>query len=125
MRIAGKCVAVECRAATLYYLGMSIRRFEAYPENAQGPFYVEKDMCIICGAPESVAPDLIGFHEDPSGTDAESHCYFKKQPQTPEEIDRAVKAVRANCCGCYWYAGSDPEVKKKLRNAGCGSAIEE
>ena len=113
------------RPTSLYHLGMSTRRFEAYSENAPGPFYVQKDMCIVCRAPESVAPDLIGFHRDPSGTDAESHCYFKKQPQTPEEIDRAVKAVWANCCGCYWYAGSDPKVKKKLKEAGCESTIEE
>jgi len=51
--------------------------------------------------------DLIGFYEDPAGTGARSHCCFKKQPETLEEIDRAVKAVWANCCGCYRYAGSD------------------
>ena len=104
---------------------MPDRRFEAYPENAAGPFYVQHDLCIMCRAPESVASDLIGFYEDPSGSNIRSHCYFKKQPKTPEEIDRAVKAVWANCCGCYRYAGSDAEVKEKLREAGCEGAIEE
>jgi hypothetical protein len=32
-------------------------------DNAPGPFYVQCDECIICGAPESVAPDLIGFYK--------------------------------------------------------------
>lgn len=104
---------------------MTARRFKAYPENAPGPFYVQQDYCITCRTPESVAPDLIGFHEGPPATGAHSHCYFKKQPQTPEEIARAVQAVWANCCGSYWYAGSDPEVKDKLKKAGCEWAIEE
>ena len=104
---------------------MPDRRFNAYPENAPGPFYVRNDECIVCRAPEVVAPDLIGFYEDPSGTGARSHCYFKKQPQTPAEIDRAMKAVWANCGGSYSYAGAEPKIKKKLKLANCESAIEE
>jgi len=104
---------------------MRTRKFDAYPENAAGPFYVENDMCITCRAPEAFAPDLIGFHEDPSWTDATSHCYFKKQPETIAEINRAVKAVWANCCGSFRYAGSDPEVLKKLRGAHSTDAIDD
>lgn len=109
----------------LYALAMPDRSSKTYPENAPGPFYVQRDECIICRAPESVAPDLIGFYEDPSGNHARSHCYFKKQPQSLEEIALAVKAVWANCCGSYRYAGSDPEVKESLKKANCESAIEE
>jgi hypothetical protein len=94
-------------------------------DNAPGPFYVQCDECIICGAPESVAPDLIGFYKDPSGTNARSHCYFKKQPETPAEFDRAVKAVSANRCGSYHYAGADSAVKQELRQAGCEWAIDD
>ena len=104
---------------------MPTRKFEAYPENAPGPFYVQNEFCIICRAPESVALDLVGFHEDPSGTNAKSHCYFIKQPETIGEIDRAVKAVTANCCGSFRYAGSDPEVIEKLRRAHCENAIDD
>lgn len=57
-------------------------------------FYVEKDSYITCRAPESVAPGLIGFYEDPSGTGRKSHCYFMKQSKTAEELDRAIKASR-------------------------------
>ena len=115
---------MDSQHAILYAQTMSDRRFEAYPENAGGPFYVQNDLCITCRAPESVARDLIGFYEDTSGSGASSHCYFKKQPKPPEEIDRAVKAVRANCCGCYRYAGADAEVKEKLREAACEDAID-
>jgi hypothetical protein len=38
---------------------------------------------------------VIGFHEDPSGSNSGSHCYFKKQPETMAEIDCAIKAVAA------------------------------
>ena len=109
----------------LVSLIMSERKFKAYPENAPGPFYVECDMCITCRAPESVAPDLIGFYEDLSGRNSHSHCYFKKQPQTKEELDRAVKAVQVCCVGSYHYAGSEPEVKKMLKRAGCEHAIDD
>jgi ferredoxin len=94
---------------------MSHRKHESYSENASGDFYVEQDMCIACRAPESVAPDLVGFYEDPSGTGRESHCYFKKQPETAEEMSRAIKAICISCCGAYRYAGSVPEVKEKTQ----------
>ena len=103
---------------------MAERKYNAYATNAPGPFYVECDMCITCRAPESVAPDLIGFWEDPSGSTIRSHCYFKKQPQTRQELEQAVKAVSACCVGSYRYAGSDPEVKKILRQAHCETAID-
>ena len=93
-------------------------------EQAPGPFYVRCEECITCRAPEFAAPDLIGFYEDPSGTGAHSHCYFKKQPETAGEIDRAVEAVRANCCGSYGYAGADAAIQRKLRQADCGWAID-
>jgi hypothetical protein len=102
---------------------MAARRNEAYPENAPGDFYVVRDECIFCGAPHVMAPDLIAWAHDFSGQP--HHCYFKKQPETEAEIDRAVKACSANCCGSYRYAGSDKQIERKLRKAGCGGAIED
>jgi len=102
---------------------MSQRTFECYPENAPGAFYVQKDLCITCGAPESVAPNLIGSFLDPSGTNRTSHYYFKKQPESAEELDRTIKAVQVSCCGAYRYAGADPDVKEKLRLASEDVAI--
>jgi len=80
---------------------------------------------MICRAPESVAPDLIGFCEDLLGTNRESHRYFKKQPKTAEELDLAIKAVQVGCCEAYDYAGADPVLKEKLRLAGEGVAIDQ
>ena len=77
-----------------------------YPENVPGPFYVEEDMCILCGAPEAVAPNLVGMNEH--------HCYFKKQPTNSTELEQAIEAVNVCCCGAYRYSGEDPHVIRKL-----------
>jgi hypothetical protein len=103
---------------------MTHRKFEAYPENAPGAFYVEKDLCITCRVPELAAPDLIGLYEGPSGTNRKSHCYFKKQPTSASELERAIKAVSVSCCGAYHYAGTDVSVKEKLSVAGQAEAID-
>jgi len=110
--------------ATAYYVAMPTREFDSYPENVPGAFYVEKDLCITCRAPEAVAPDLIGFHEDQSGSNIRSHCYFKKQPESSAEIECAIKAVSANCCGSFRYAGSDRDVIERLHRAHCQDAID-
>jgi hypothetical protein len=91
---------------------------EPHPLNVPGPFYVEAGLCMLCCVPEHEAPDLIGFYKDPTGTHRESHCYFRKQPQTPEELERAIAATRLACCGAYRYGGSNPEILKRLRQAG-------
>jgi hypothetical protein len=75
-------------------------------------------MCLICCVPEAEAPDLIGFYEDPSGGHGNSHCYFKKQPETPEELERAVDAMSVACCGAYRYGGNDPDILRRLRQRG-------
>jgi len=94
---------------------------EPHPQNAPGPFYVVNTECITCGAPHVVAPDLIAWELDSQG--GEVHCYFKKQPETPDEVDRAIRAIDTSCCGALVYAGSDAEIIRKLRRAGCGDAI--
>jgi hypothetical protein len=103
---------------------MSQRKFESYLENVSGAFYVEKDLCLTCTVPEAGAPNLIGFYGDPSGTNCQSHCHFKRQPETAEELDGAIKAVRVSCCGTYRYAGDDPDVKNKLRLSADDTAID-
>ena len=88
---------------------MPMDNSERFPKNAPGPFWVENGMCISCRAPEHEAPDLI------ASDDETGHCYFKKQPATPEETERAVRAVRASCCDAVQYCGDDPLVLQRLR----------
>lgn len=65
-------------------------------------------------APLEVAPDLMGFHKDTKGNGG-SHCYFKKQPQTLEEVKQAIEAVSVSCCGAVRYCGVNPDILKAIR----------
>ena len=78
------------------------------PLNAPGPFIVEKDMCIACLAPVAEAPDLMAY-DDQHGT-----CFFKRQPQTPKEVEEAVSAVWVSCCSAVQYVGDDPSILRRL-----------
>ncbi len=86
---------------------------DRYPENSQGDFYVENQVCITCGAPESVAPDLIEHSKLEYG-----HCYFKKQPKTQDEIDRAIDAIAVSCIAGLRYGGKDEKILKRLYEIG-------
>jgi hypothetical protein len=84
---------------------------QRYPENAPGHFYVEADLCILCGTPAAAAPDLVQTNEQ--------HCYFKKQPSTEAELENAIAAVNACCCGAYRYSGDDLDVIARLNGDAC------
>ena len=87
----------------------TIVELKRYRLNAKGPFYVEDGECLACMMPEYVAPELMGYDED------QGHCYFKRQPRTPEELERAIEAVASSDVGALRYAGEDPYVLERLR----------
>ena len=84
---------------------------ERAPLNAEGDFYVEKDLCLACMAPEYEAPELMGYDE-------QTFCHFKRQPATPEELDHAIEAVCVSCIAALRYAGTDPRILERLRSKG-------
>jgi hypothetical protein len=79
--------------------------------NTEGDFYVVKDTCITCLAPEHEAPELMGLDEA-------TGCYFRRQPQTPKEIEHAIEAVHVSCVAALRYAGNAPEILERLRAKG-------
>jgi hypothetical protein len=85
-----------------------------YPKNAPGDFYVENRSCLKCEAPYDMAPDVMAHAEE--GVDP--HCYFKKQPETPEEVERAVMACYVSCVRAVRYAGKNPKILKRFRELG-------
>ena len=85
------------------------RQFEGHPQSAVGDFYVVNHECTSCGAPHEVARDLIGW----SNAEME-HCVWKKQPETPEELQQAFAAFDACCLGCYRYSGKDPAIMNRI-----------
>jgi hypothetical protein len=92
---------------------------ERYSQNAAGDFYVEKDLCLQCMAPEVEAPELMGFDKK-SG-----NCYFKKQPATPEELEHAIAAVSVSEIQGLRYAGNNQYVLRRLRELGASDCCDE
>lgn len=84
-----------------------------FPEGEPGDFYVEHEVCTACGAPEAEAPDLIKHSDSDWG-----HCYFKKQPKTPGELDRAINAMQVSCIAGIRYGGKDEAILKRLYEMG-------
>lgn len=64
-------------------------------------------------APEAEAPDLIEHSKPGYG-----HCYFKKQPQTAEELDRAINAMQVSCISGIRYGGKDETILQRLYELG-------
>ena len=62
---------------------------------------------MSCGVPEAIAPDLIGHAGD-------QHCYWKKQPGTQQELQKAIEILHSQELGCHRYRGNDPAILKLL-----------
>ena len=95
----------------------TVRRFESHPQSAPGDFYVVNGECMSCGAPHVAAPDLIGWNNAEA-----DHCVWKKQPETPEELEQAFAAFRASCISCYRYAGNAPQIMARIGLDYCDQA---
>jgi len=94
---------------------------QRFPLNVAGDFYVVEGLCIACKAPEHEAPELMAHARAADGV---YHCYFRRQPRTEEELQRAVMAVAVGCCGAVRYGGSDPATIQTLTQLGAGGACD-
>jgi hypothetical protein len=84
------------------------------PTSVPGDFYVENQCCTSCEVPQMVAPDLVGW------IDADMrHCYWKKQPETHEELRQAFAIFDGQELGCHRYAGNDPEIQARVGRENC------
>jgi hypothetical protein len=54
----------------------------------------------------------------------ELQCAWKKQPETPEEFDRAIAVLHTQELGCHRYAGSDPAILRRLPTEVCDEPTE-
>jgi len=86
------------------------------PLNAPGSFYTEANLCLACCLPAEEAPDLMGFEEDLENP--MFSCFYKKQPETPEELNRAFQAMAVNCIDTLRYSGTDPAILHRLQELG-------
>jgi len=81
-------------------------KIEAYEKNCSGDFVVEDGSCMLCCLPEMEAPELIESDD--------YSCYFKKQPETKEEIGKAIEAINVSCCNGVIYTGNDKKVIRQI-----------
>ena len=83
---------------------------------AAGDWYVDHNECMACGAPPVQAPDLMGFGEQyPGASLGGTQCYFRRQPTSPSEIERACVAAETSCCGAVRYRGQDAKIHLRLK----------
>jgi hypothetical protein len=85
---------------------------DAVPETP-GEWWVDHEVCISCGAPPAVAPDLMGFGTNHSAGRSEQ-CDFKRQPRTADEIENACQAAEVSCCGALHYDGPDEAIRARV-----------
>jgi hypothetical protein len=97
-------------------------RYPPCPGNAPGPFYVEDNNCIACEAPVLEAPDLMDFQGEP---DYSHQCRFRRQPETQEELQRAINAVQVCCCGAVRYGGNDKTILDRINDPSVCDALSE
>jgi hypothetical protein len=91
-----------------------VPKFTPHPQSAPGDFYVEKGQCLACGVPHVVAPDLVGWTDEKI-----PHCFWKKQPKTPAELERAIAVLEAQELVCHRYAGTDPAILNRVLSTNC------
>ena len=98
-------------ADTKYSSGCLVNPSRARVEkNAPGSFYAVGG-CLACGAPEYEAPELMSTLDDDNW-----ETYFVRQPETPEEVEHACRAIEVCCLATLRYGGRDPAVIRRLGN---------
>jgi DNA-directed RNA polymerase subunit RPC12/RpoP len=87
---------------------------KSHVKSATGEFYVQPQCCTSCGVPQSVAPDLVGWTNE-----AYPQCFWIKQPQTQDELGRAIKIIHSQELGCHRYSGTDQAIIRRLPVEDC------
>jgi hypothetical protein len=60
------------------------------------------------------APNLFGIFLDPKGS---QHCYVKRQPVSPAELDEMVNVIRCAEFQCIRYRGAEHLIQLRLVEA--------
>jgi len=89
---------------------MSVTKISENTETkSSGDFYVQDSCCTSCGVPQAIAPDLVGWTNENV-----PQCYWIKQRQTADELDRAINIFHAQELGCHRYSGNDQAILQRL-----------
>jgi hypothetical protein len=93
-------------------------KHKPYSKNVEGDFYVEDGCCMTCMVTEIHAPNLMGFDE------IENHCFVAKQPTDESEVFQAIKATWAAEVDCLRYRGQNPNILRRLAEAGASDSCD-
>jgi hypothetical protein len=52
------------------------------------------------------------------------HCFWKKQPETEAELERAIAVLETQEPGRHRYAGTDPAILDRILSACCDSPVQ-
>jgi hypothetical protein len=99
---------------------MAIPLRQRVPENAPGDFYVEADTCLQCCLPHAEAPQLMNDCKEEF-----RECYFRRQPQTAEEVEKAIQAITVSELHCLRYGGGDQTIIRRLHEFGRGDCCDQ
>jgi len=95
--------------------------YEREPDGAPGPFYVIKNLCIICGLPPETAPQNITWSNQTfrrGCEDCPTHCRVEHQPKTENELNAVIEAACNSCVEAIRYCGTDPEIIARFKACG-------
>lgn len=92
-------------------------RERPHAKNVSGPFYVVDGCCTACGVPEATAPGMFAY-------DSAMHCYVTQQPDSEDEVERALQVIRGQELGCVRYRGVDHVILRRLAEAGESSSCD-
>jgi hypothetical protein len=62
----------------------------------------------------------MGWHEERCDDTSYSHCVFRRQPETADEVERPVRAMHVSSVEILRYRGADPGIRKRLHDIGMG-----
>ena len=79
-------------------------------KNAPGAFFVRANECLVCQLCVDEAPDLMVCDKE----QGDWSCYFTKQPETSEEVERALHALECCCIAAVAYEGDDPAILARI-----------
>ena len=103
-------------------------RHEREPDSVPGPFYVEKDACMIWSLPCETAPQNIKWSEKLLESEVHGeipdHCIVVKQPETDEELELMIEALEGSCISALRYCGTDGPTLDRLRDAGVATVCD-
>ena len=92
---------------------------KSHPKNVEGDFYVEDGCCTGCMVPEYYAPNLVAFDE------SDFHCFIARQPHDDSELYQAIKVTWASEVECIRYSGKDPQILRRLAEAGVADCCDQ